>query len=768
MEEDSDMEEEKDRATPQDVETESPDDGQETGPVAKDEKTDSPVPSDDKERNRRTWIAAGIIVSLVIAGNVALWMSQRDTGQTGGGTTSQRPATGQTITRSGSGTVRDEALFATRPSVTEGELAAVGMRYKRSDSPDHREQWLVVDGQSQQDDPGRDWRFAASVIEAAQSVADIDTKGKSTVESATSRAKEAAGSDANRQEFVQLLEQLKKNETSSRMVYDDDYRKNGASSSSSSSSSQERFTPESILSDAGTSGSFGASPEEPSFFDSLVGASSGKSTSNSTAPTSEQSTTEMPPQSLSGETYADNTEPGFLTTEEHPVSTVAADVDTASYTNFRRMVRDGNAAMDIPGDSVRVEEWLNYFDYDYATPDEGDAFGVTSHLGECPWAEGHKLLTLGFATDPEGAKPTGGRNLVLLVDVSGSMSSDDKLAFLQDAMGTFVEQLGEGDTISLVTYANDGKVVLDGVKGSDHTRIMDAIKGLKASGATNGGAGLKEAYAAAQRHFAEKGTNRIILCSDGDMNLGMSSTEELQGYVDQRRDEGIYLSVLGFGTGNYHDRNMEAIADHGNGTYYYIDCEAEAERVLAKEASVTSVPVADDVKIQVEFNPANVKSYRLVGYVNRTLEAGDFRDDSKDGGEVSAGDRFTVAYEIVPAGADEKKPEVELRYGDGKGATDEGVEFKSQAEVPEGLKSMTCWIGGKEYGKFDPATLSYEIEFGKDEMLPSIPELRDLGKGWSVSSAKADKSASGDAVTNDIVVTDGESTRQYVFKYVTK
>lgn len=724
-------------------------------------------------KTRRTWVAAIVIVALVIAGNVALWMGTNNRATLPGIAPETPPSgSGETST-----TEDGEPTESSRPDMLEGELASVGMRYARSSDHNHQEQWLVVDGEAQQDDPGADWRFAASVIEAAQSVADIDTKGTSSVDKAISMAKDAAGDDESRKEFVELLEELKEN--GERPVSREE--ETAGYSTDSSAPGYDRFTPESILEAAGEKGDaeFSEAPSSDpigDFVGSLLGGSPDSTSSDAaTQSVSPDASASMPadasrrePAPLDGETYADNTEPGFLATEEHPVSTVAADVDTASYTNFRRMVRDGNGPDDIPADSVRVEEWLNYFDYGYATPDEGEAFGATSHLGECPWAEGHKLLTLGFATDPEVAKPEGGRNVVLLVDVSGSMSSSDKLPFLKQAAEGFVAQLGEGDTVSLVTYANEGKVVLDGVSGSDHTRIMAAVRGLHADGATNGGAGLKDAYAVAHQHFAENGSNRIFLCSDGDMNLGMSSTEELTDYVDQRRSEGIYLSVLGFGTGNYHDQNMESIADHGNGSYYYIDCAEEAERVLARGVAATMTPVADDAKIQVEFNPASVKSYRLVGYVDRTLAAGDFKNDDKDGGEVCAGDRFTVAYEIVPATKAEEVPEVELRYGNGEGATDEGVEFKGQEDVPEGLRNLACRIGGKEYEEFDPAVMSYDVEFAEDEELPSMPELRGLGEGWEVESSKSAQSPSGDFVSNNIVVTNGESTRQYVFRYVRK
>ncbi|MDO4797788.1 MAG: VWA domain-containing protein [Coriobacteriales bacterium] len=392
------------------------------------------------------------------------------------------------------------------------------------------------------------------------------------------------------------------------------------------------------------------------------------------------------------EEYSSIEETGFISTKSRPLSTLSADVDTASYANLRRMLRDGftvqkkdaedptkkdepdeepeviddyNAGYkQISAGAVRIEEMLNYFDYaSYAEPQDKDGFGITARVGQCPWNKDTNLLVLGFATAKEDSSVAQkGSNLVFLIDVSGSMDSADKLPLLQSSFGKLVESLGENDRVSIVTYSSGEEVVLDGAKGSDHQEIMRAVRSLHAGGSTNGEAGLKTAYEIAEKNRIEGGVNRIVMASDGDLNVGMSSESDLHDFVDGKRKSGTYLSVLGFGAGNYKDNKMETLADHGNGSYHYIDCEEEAERVLGERLTANLVPFANDVKVQVEFNPAAIKGYRLIGYENRAMADEDFTDDEKDAGEVGPESQFTVAYEIVPTNSAMEINSPNLKY----------------------------------------------------------------------------------------------------------
>lgn len=337
----------------------------------------------------------------------------------------------------------------------------------------------------------------------------------------------------------------------------------------------------------------------------------------------------------------------FINTAENNISTFSADVDTASYTYFRKLINQGYRWRELANSSsaFRTEEFINYFKYDVQSPRDNELFGVTTDIVACPWNESSYVLRLTLKA--EEATVSEGNNLVFLIDVSGSMRSEDKLPLLKKAFSTLVGSLSEKDRVSIVTYSGREQVVLDGCEGNKSERIMAAINSLNASGSTNGEAGLTEAYRIAEKHFIEGGNNRIIMASDGDLNVGISSAQELQNYVEQKRGQGVYLSVLGFGTGNYRDANMEAIADHGNGVYYYIDGESEAERVMGTDLLGTLYTVAEDVKMQLTFDKDYVKSYRLIGYENRLLDTEDFEDDTKDAGEVGASHQVTVCYEIT-------------------------------------------------------------------------------------------------------------------------
>lgn len=349
------------------------------------------------------------------------------------------------------------------------------------------------------------------------------------------------------------------------------------------------------------------------------------------------------------EEYSAQKEKGFAKASVTPLSTFSADVDTASYSNLRRMIDNGYGLEDIPAGAVRVEEILNYFDYDYRLPKDGEPFGVTTQIGDCPWQEGHKLLAIGLKSEEIDFSESGGANLVFLLDVSGSMSDSDKLPLLQRAFGMLAENLTEKDRVSIVTYAGEDQVLLEGEPGDHTEQIMEVLDSLTASGSTNGGRGIQTAYEIAGEYFIEGGNNRVILATDGDLNVGQTSESELTELVEEKRESGVYLTVLGFGTGNIKDNKMEALADNGNGNYAYIDSVQEAKKVLVEEMGATLVTVAKDVKLQVEFNPEKVSEYRLIGYENRMLDAQDFEDDKKDAGEIGAGHTVTALYEIVPA-----------------------------------------------------------------------------------------------------------------------
>ena len=336
----------------------------------------------------------------------------------------------------------------------------------------------------------------------------------------------------------------------------------------------------------------------------------------------------------------------FTRVEENRFSTFSADVDTASYTYFRKLVNSGYSFINLrnSGDTFRTEEFINYFRYDVSQPSDGELFGVKSEILPCPWDEDSMVLRV--TLQAENAVNTKGNNLVFLIDVSGSMSSQDKLPLLKKAFSYLIGNLGVNDTVSIVTYSGREAVVLDGCKGADGDKITAAMDSLTASGSTNGEAGITMAYQIAEKYFIEGGNNRIIMASDGDLNVGISSASELKSFIEQKRDQGIYLSVLGFGTGNYRDDRMEALADNGNGVYYYIDGESEAEKVFGTDLVGTLYTVANDVKLQIEFDPVYVDSYRLIGYDNRILDKEDFEDDTKDAGEVGASHQVTVCYEL--------------------------------------------------------------------------------------------------------------------------
>ena len=345
------------------------------------------------------------------------------------------------------------------------------------------------------------------------------------------------------------------------------------------------------------------------------------------------------------EEYTSEDENVFKKASVSPLSTFSIDTDTASYSNMCRFIISGQ----IPPDgSIRSEELINYFDYDMPDPVNGDPFAVNTEIAECPWNSANKLAMINIKGEEITLSERQPQNLVFLIDISGSMFSPNKLPLIKRSMSLLLEALDERDTISIVTYASGTQVQLSGANASDKENIMNCINSLNAGGSTNGEAGLQLAYEQAEK-FKNNGNNRIILCTDGDFNVGITSDGDLKSIVSEKRKSGIYLSVLGFGMGNYKDSKMEIMADNGNGSYYYIDNLREAKKVLVDEMTKTLYTIAKDVKFQVEFNPSVVNEYRLIGYENRILNTEDFNNDKKDAGEIGAGACVTALYEIVPA-----------------------------------------------------------------------------------------------------------------------
>lgn len=391
---------------------------------------------------------------------------------------------------------------------------------------------------------------------------------------------------------------------------------------------------------------------------------------------------------LSTEEYNEITETGFRSTLQHPLSTFSVDVDTASYSNVRRMILDGE---EVNPDAVRIEEMINYFSYDYAAPEGDVPFSVNTELFDCPWNGKNQLALVGLQAQEIDLSERKPMNLVFLIDVSGSMMAENKLPLVQEAFAMLTENLNENDRISIVTYAGTDAVVLEGCAGSDYLTITEKLYSLTAGGSTAGAAGIVRAYALAQEYFIEGGNNRVVLATDGDLNVGLSSEEELTDLIEEKRESGVNLSVLGFGTGNLKDDRLEALADHGNGNYAYIDSLLEARKVLVQEMGGTLYTVAKDVKIQTEFNPELVASYRLIGYENRALANEDFADDRVDAGEIGAGHSVTALYELVLTdAANYAMHGMSFKYQDTEEVLSEDAELMTVSlryKEPEGTES---------------------------------------------------------------------------------
>ena len=453
------------------------------------------------------------------------------------------------------------------------------------------------------------------------------------------------------------------------------------------------------------------------------------------------------PQYWNTEEYDRIYENSFLLALDNPLSTFSIDVDTASYSNIRRFINSNQFPYK---DAVRIEEMINYFSYDYPLPRDNHPFSIYTEISTCPWNDAHRLIHIGLQGRKLESRELPPSNLVFLLDVSGSMSPASKLPLLQQAFKLLVKELGANDRISIVVYAGAAGLVLPSTEATNKDAIIGAIDRLNAGGSTAGGAGIKLAYKVAEENFIQEGNNRIILATDGDFNVGVSSTSELVRMIEDYRKKGIFLTILGFGMGNYKDGRMEQLADKGNGNYYYIDNLMEAKKVFVNDMRGTLFTIAKDVKLQIEFNPAKVKAYRLIGYENRLLNKEDFADDTKDAGELGAGHTVTALYEIIPYGSQEEVPGVDdLRYQDNRISpkafkSKEIMTLKLRYKKPDGKKSKLIVHPLKdrdislartsESFKFSAAVaafgmLLHDSEFKGDSTYKSVLNLARDGKG---------------------------------------
>ena len=392
---------------------------------------------------------------------------------------------------------------------------------------------------------------------------------------------------------------------------------------------------------------------------------------------------------FSREGYDNINENIFFKVKDNPLSTFSIDVDAASYSNVRRFLNQGQLP---PAGAVRIEEMVNYFHYEYPQPTGNDPFSINTEISDAPWNKDHKLVLIGLQGKKILTDNLPASNLVFLIDVSGSMSSPNKLPLVKASMKMLVDQLREQDKVTMVVYAGSAGLVLPPTSGDNKTKIKEAIDNLEAGGSTAGGAGIKLAYKMAKENFVKNGNNRVILCSDGDFNVGESSDDALERMIEQERKSGVFLTILGYGMGNYQDAKMQKLADKGNGNHAYIDGISEAKKVLVNEFGGTLFTIAKDVKLQVEFNPAKVQGYRLIGYENRMLAKEDFNDDKKDAGEMGSGHTVTALYEIIPVGvnSDFLKGVDSLKYQKNSvplsksSYTDEIMTVKFRYKTPDG------------------------------------------------------------------------------------
>lgn len=444
---------------------------------------------------------------------------------------------------------------------------------------------------------------------------------------------------------------------------------------------------------------------------------------------------------VNDEDYGVFIENPFENPKNTPLSTFSIDVDNASYTNIRRFINNGQA---VPKDAVRVEEMINFFKYDYPQPKGENPFSINTEFSEAPWNSKHKILKIGLQGKNISSEKLPASNLVFLIDVSGSMNSQNKLPLLKSSMKILVDQLREEDKVAIVVYAGAAGLVLPPTSGSKKKEIVDALEKLSAGGSTAGGAGIDLAYKIAQENFIINGNNRVILATDGDFNVGSSSNSDMQTLIEEKRKTGVFLTCLGFGMGNYKDSKMEILADKGNGNYAYIDNIQEANRFLGKEFKGSMFAIAKDVKIQIEFNPKHVQSYRLIGYENRKLRDEDFTNDAIDAGELGSGHTVTALYEIIPTGVKSKfSAEIpNLKYSktieNKNNYNDELATIKFRYKKPDGNKSIEIteiienksMLNSSPDFKFSTAVAWFGLRLRDSKLIDnnSISDIKSLAK----------------------------------------
>lgn len=451
-------------------------------------------------------------------------------------------------------------------------------------------------------------------------------------------------------------------------------------------------------------------------------------------------------------------ENSFLEVRQNPLSTFSVDVDTASYANVRRFL---NAQSLPPKDAVRIEEMLNYFTYDYAPPADERPFAVHAEVAACPWQPKHRLLRIALKGREIDLENRPASNLVFLVDVSGSMDDPAKLPLLKNALRLMIDKLGENDRVAMVVYAGSSGLALPSTSGQFKETILSALDRLQAGGSTNGASGIQLAYQTARQNLIAGGTNRVILATDGDFNVGVTDQGALTQLIEDEAKSGVFLSVLGFGAGNLKDSTMEKLADRGNGNYAYIDTINEARKVLVEQLGGTLVTIAKDVKLQLEFNPRRVAQYRLIGYENRLLRSEDFNDDTKDAGEIGAGHTVTALYEIVPAGVETGAgvPAVdELKYQrtiepTEAAASDELLTLKLRYKEPDGQESKLittvvqdsdrAYAQASEDFRFAAAVAGFGLvlrgsEYRGDLTLGAVQELAVASRGADENGYRAE------------------------------
>jgi Ca-activated chloride channel homolog len=518
---------------------------------------------------------------------------------------------------------------------------------------------------------------------------------------------------------------------------------------------------------AGGLGVVAGAPAKPAFRQTAVGQHRAGTTSF--ALVGNQATSgdwERPPQPLSEkdryvnrfntEAYDRVVDNPFLQVAQNPLSTFSIDVDTAAYSNLRRFL--GNSMLP-PKDAVRIEEMVSYFTYDYPGPKGKDPFSAQVEVAQAPWNLEHRLVRIGLKGREIALDRRPASNLVFLIDVSGSMQPPNKLPLVKRGLQLLVEKLNENDRVAMVVYAGASGLALPSTSCEQKSRILAALDNLEAGGSTNGGAGIQLAYDTAMANFIKGGTNRVILATDGDFNVGVTNQGDLLRLIEDKAKSGVFLSVLGFGMGNYKDSTLEKLADKGNGNYAYVDSVNEGRKVLVEQMSGTLITIAKDVKIQIEFNPAQVGAYRLLGYENRLLRAEDFNDDAKDAGEIGAGHTVTALYETVPAGKEQSLPGVDaLKYqkpaqASAAAQSAELLTVKLRYKEPEGDKSMlmqfpvadlgTAWTSASRDFKFASAVAAFGMILrdsphkGK-ATLGSVLELAEQGKGVDKEGYRAE------------------------------